>query len=327
MNYHCSIFKFMLLTQHIESERMSFLNWLCSVNPSDLHNRATGQYEDGTGTWVLRHPDWIHWIDLHDQSDRCLWIQGIPGSGKTVLASYLFSAIVSTWATGTISPASPPVEDSTTRQLRQHQSLPVACIYYYCHHTRNHDETPHFLRWIITQLCRQSNVIPNGLLQLYRQHCQPSLPHLISALESCIGPYDVVFIVLDAIDESMERENLLSVLKNLATDVRFAKIRLLATSRIYNDISTIMTEISIPMSMSNPFVEEDIRKYVNATVQRRRSTTYRHLSDEFLRYACDVLISKSHGMWVRPVYSLPSPCLSISIFPLAFTRLHIDRKT
>lgn len=114
--------------------------------------------------------------------------------------------------------------------------------------------------------------------------------------------YDAVFVVLDAMDESMARESLLSVVQGLATDFRFAKIRLLPTSRIYPDITAIMAEISRPLSLSNPFVEEDIRKYVEADIGRRRFTTFCHLSDEFLYHACDVLSSKSQGMWVLEVF-------------------------
>ncbi|KAK1764942.1 hypothetical protein QBC33DRAFT_621567 [Phialemonium atrogriseum] len=83
-----------------DSERMSFLSWLCSVNPSDLRNRASSQYQEGTGSWVLRHPDWNQWIDLRSQHPRCLWIHGIPGSGKTVLAPYIYSQLLSMRACG-----------------------------------------------------------------------------------------------------------------------------------------------------------------------------------------------------------------------------------
>jgi hypothetical protein len=49
-------------------------------------------------------------------------------------------------------------------------------------------------------------------------------------------------------------------------DARFHKVQLLATSRRYIDIENNMQEISIPVSMSNPLVDEDIRLYVRAKV-------------------------------------------------------------
>ena len=80
--------------------------------------------------------------------------------------------------------------------------------------------------------------------------------------------FDNVFIVVDALDESQPRENLLDILQIIVNDyVRFGKIKLLATSWEYVSIKRVMLRILTPLSMSNSFVVEDIRRYVAACVQ------------------------------------------------------------
>ncbi|KAI1372550.1 hypothetical protein F4677DRAFT_462875 [Hypoxylon crocopeplum] len=42
---------------------------------------------DGTGTWLQRDVSVRKWLDAADPSTNVIWIQGIPGAGKTYLAS------------------------------------------------------------------------------------------------------------------------------------------------------------------------------------------------------------------------------------------------
>ncbi|KAI0893658.1 hypothetical protein F4806DRAFT_475357 [Annulohypoxylon nitens] len=42
---------------------------------------------DGTCIWILHHPHFLKWID--DDENPMLWIQGLPGRGKSVMASFL----------------------------------------------------------------------------------------------------------------------------------------------------------------------------------------------------------------------------------------------
>ncbi|MCJ1452480.1 hypothetical protein MMC28_002823 [Mycoblastus sanguinarius] len=86
--------------------------------------------------------------------------------------------------------------------------------------------------------------------------------------------------MVDAIDESNPREDLLKVFQDLVTDSRFEKVQLLASSRDYIDIERVMGEISVSVSMANPFVEEDIRLHVRVTLQSNR---------KFVRWPQDLL--------------------------------------
>lgn len=246
--------------------------WLEVTDPSPLHHRARKQYEPETGNWMLRSPEWNDWIEC---KNRCLWIHGIPGAGKTVLASYLIEEIKSHYK-------------ALSEKRCTH-------IYYYCYFGHNQDEATPFLRWVMNRLCRESNAVPSCIYDMFKHGGTPSLIDLMDALELMLSAsFDTVYITIDAIDESMPRADLLKLLRDLATDARFEKIQLLATSRQYLDIERVMEEVSVEVSMSNPLVDEDIRTYVQS--QLHTLPNFKRWPPNLLVEAEQALMSKSKGM-------------------------------
>jgi hypothetical protein len=73
----------------------------------------------------------------------------------------------------------------------------------------------------------------------------------------------VAFILIDAIDESNSRENLIELLLTLATEGRFAKIQRLATILEYVDIKTSFFNKSVLLSMSDFAMEKDLQQYIH----------------------------------------------------------------
>jgi hypothetical protein len=213
-------------------------------DPSSIHNISCDLIEEGTCDWVFRLPEWIQWISLQS---RCLWIHGIPGSGKTVLAARLI--------------------DQTYQLCSERLHVRHVSVYYYCHHSHNKDESVPFLRWILSQLCRNAEKIPLRLQNIYKTGCEPTQYEMLICLEEAVEWFDAVFIIVDALDESNPRAALLTLIRTLMTDVRFCKIQLLATSREYVDIKQAMLTISQPISMAHPSVEADIATSVKRTMQ------------------------------------------------------------
>ncbi|RYO78800.1 hypothetical protein DL764_010087 [Monosporascus ibericus] len=150
--------------------------------------------------------------------------------------------------------------------------------YYYCHHSHNRDESAPFLRWTIGQLCRQSQWVPRQLKQLYDEGCEPSVPELENALEAMLSRFRTFYVVIDAVDESKSRGDLVSVIATLAIDKRFNNLRILASSRPYFDIGRVFSGVSISLPMANTAVAEDIRTFVHFRLaSSRRLSRWRHL--------------------------------------------------
>ena len=256
----------------LDAKRQEIYRWLHHTDPSTLHYRAQKNYESDTGSWILRSPEWTMWLEA---KERCLWIHGIPGAGKTVLMSFLIEHI--------------------KQQLSQSQKEKRALVYYYFYYDRNQDETAPFLRWLINQLCRQADSVPIDIFKLYKRGGEPSLVELLKALECTLDKFETVYVVADAIDETNPREDLLKVFRDLITDPRFQKLQILSSSREYVDIEKVMEGISISMSMNNPFVEEDIRHYVGCTLQS--SSKFSRWPQDLLGEVEDAVSAGAKGMY------------------------------
>ena len=70
--------------RQISSERLRALTWLSAVDPSSDRGRARKSCQVGTGSWFLESDTYRSWLN---QNLHILWLYGIPGSGKTILAS------------------------------------------------------------------------------------------------------------------------------------------------------------------------------------------------------------------------------------------------
>lgn len=228
---------------------------------------------------MFRTPEWPLWIE---GEYRCLWIHGIPGAGKSILASYLAEEI----------------QKFCTSSSNNHLKLGYA--YYYCYFGHNQDDSSHFLRWIIGQLCRQSTNVPQELQDTHKSGRLPTFLSLLSILQSTLEEFRRVYIVLDAVDESIPRDELLRVIRDLTTDVRFSNLSLLVTSREYIDIEQVLEACSVPIDMSNSFVEEDIRTLVYSTIHS--DAKFQRWSEELRREMLDVIPKKAKGMYVSPRY-------------------------
>jgi hypothetical protein len=268
-----SITKFIIILTEIisESQHRDIYRWLETTDPSPLHNRAWKVHEPHTSGWILRSPEWNQWLT---GDTRCLWIHGIPGAGKTILTSFIVEQVKL---------------HCKNRQKSGHS-------YYYCYFGHDQDEASPFLRWTIAQLSRQANCVSEFVHQLYKQGEQPSLTELMLALEITLQGFDIAYITIDALDESKPREDLLRVIRDLATDSRFSKIHCIVTSRRYIDIEQSLDPISRSMAMSNALVDEDIRKHVHSALHSE--TRFQRWPADILTEAEDALVRGSKGMYV-----------------------------
>jgi len=212
-----------------EQQKDKICAWLEQTNPSVIHNLARKQHESHTCEWVLRIPQWKSWLKSRE-SHRFLWIHGIPGAGKTILASFLIE------------------QCKLYCQPTQTQSY---FVYYYCSYRNNQDKSIPLLRWLVCQLSRLTGRIPRILYDIYRLKHHPSAESLTDSLAELLKNIEIVYLIVDAVDESRPRDELLLLLETLVTDPRFCKIQLLATSRRYHDIRSTITRISSPISTLN----------------------------------------------------------------------------
>ena len=51
----------------------------------DFLDRIYGRTCEGTGKWLLRDSTFTKWLDVTDVSTKIIWLQGIPGAGRSKL--------------------------------------------------------------------------------------------------------------------------------------------------------------------------------------------------------------------------------------------------
>jgi len=170
-----------------------------------------------------------------------------------------------------------------------------AFAYYYCHHSRSHDETTHFLRWTLNQLCRQADFIPRLICRRFQEDFEPGLDDLISGIQEVAKRFSRVTIAIDAVDESHNRHVLAKLLQRMASAEEFAEpeFRILVTSRVESDIQPCFVEFG-QVSMSNPLVDADIRHYVEQQIIAEPK--FRRWSDSFREEAVSHLALGARGM-------------------------------
>ncbi|KAK4143181.1 uncharacterized protein C8A04DRAFT_37718 [Dichotomopilus funicola] len=262
---------------HLDAtQRSEVYRWLeqNQINPSSLHNAAIQLHESRTGQWIFGSNEWKAWADGPEGTRRLLWIHGIPGAGKTVLASGMVEKVKGF--------------DAGDRTKK------TAAAYYYCHHGRNMDEATPFLKWILSQFCRKSGYIPQGLRDLHESGLEPTTQALLDCLEVMLGQFQRAYVVLDAVDESSPLSKLLKLLVALGTEQRFAKLRLVVTSREYADVESSFQGVSIPLGMNNPGVREDIATFTDSSL---KDDPYKRWPADLRGKVATAVNAKSHGMF------------------------------
>ncbi|KAJ6563626.1 ankyrin repeat-containing domain protein, partial [Mycena vulgaris] len=194
--------------------------------------------QPGTGGWLLEADSFKQW---RSGSGKVLWCRGIPGAGKTVLASVI-------------------VENLRAHQGSQNTGVAVV----YLNHKETDVQSPQSL---LAGLWRQlifKKPISSVVYQLYAKHreqrTRPSLGETDAILRSTLSEYSRVFIIIDALDEYTEelRDTLLRRLSALGPTVN-----LMLTSRPHINILPFFHHCETLELRAN---EDDIRGYVDAQI-------------------------------------------------------------
>lgn len=111
-------------------------------------------------------------------------------------------------------------------------------------------------------------------MRLHKDNAEPATAQLKEGLKALLQKVGVIYVLLDAVDECSNRNELLDVLAELVTEPAYARLRLLATSRNYLDISETFSSLAASISMDNPLVGEDIRLYAQHELRTNRKTSW-----------------------------------------------------
>ncbi|KAJ7587114.1 hypothetical protein C8J56DRAFT_1014600, partial [Mycena floridula] len=239
-----------LMERAIDAEtskkRQEFLDWISNLDFQSIQTEMFEKHAAGTGDWFFKQQDFVDW---KDGKTKFLWCPGIPGAGKTILLQFDSSIIV-----------------EHLRSAILHPEIAIICIY--CDYKRQAEQTAtQLLGSILKQLVQQHPSISDHLSTLHKtclsQGTRPSIAELFTALQTEVLLYSQVYIVVDALDECSEnnqvRDLFFSTQLNHGLRSLSEKVHLLITSR---DILWMAQQFDGEPKIMIEAHKEDLQTYI-----------------------------------------------------------------
>ena len=151
----------------------------------------------------------------------------------------------------------------------------VAIMYFYFDFSDTEKQRyENFIRSLVVQLSKQSMNTPEVLSTIYSRcqegQQQPTTDDLVLTLQHMLRDFHEIFIILDALDECTEREELLGLVEKIV-DWKLEKLHVLATSRRENDIEETLTPlITGQICIQSALVNADICVHIRERLQNDR---------------------------------------------------------
>ena len=126
------------------------------------------------------------------------------------------------------------------------------------------------LRSLAAQLVKQTSGLPKALLRLTQENLSNTRygarmemeAELSAILCDSMEEFDHIYIILDALDECVERQKLLSVVQQLLHS-KTRNMHILVTSRSDPDLEEYLTPmITAHILLESSLIEPDIRSYI-----------------------------------------------------------------
>lgn len=245
---------------YLDDQRGKIGEWLAAPDVSDNLYRALKLRQPNTGRWLLRNPDFTAWIE---DTSSFLWLYGNAGCGKTILSATAVESVL------------------VHRQRTPDSTL---AYFYFDFNDKAKQSSENMIRSLVSQLFHQCPAIPQSLISRYKSRggARASVFHLMDYLRDIMMQTSRVYIVLDALDECENQDDLFDRPEKIlgwAID----HVNIIATSRqepqIEDAFDSWAQDIShvykLPrIGLQSRVVDDDIRLYVHErlqTDQKRRA--------------------------------------------------------
>lgn len=168
------------------TKRDKILQWVSTAKSEQKHLDIRLGRLRGTGEWFLHDPIFQRWRD-QSSDEKSLWCHGIPGSGKSKLASLII--------------------DSLRHSLNQNHAL-VAHVYF-DYKDQELQSLEQIAASLLKQLAGACSTLPVAVTTLYHELKEQARTarreDLVQALFSVCRERDQVYLIIDALDECEPR--------------------------------------------------------------------------------------------------------------------------
>ncbi|THW34493.1 hypothetical protein D6D22_08589 [Aureobasidium pullulans] len=248
-------------------------NWLRPADASVDYRNASDLRHPNTGLWFLESDSYRR---LKTTPATHLWLRGIPGSGKSVIASTI-------------------IEDL---QKDKDVVSGSAVVYFFFSFSDASKQTlEHMLRSLIYQLAVEHK--SPQLMSLVESRAQgskrPQVEELITLFKEMVGELRDVVIILDALDEAREQLHLLEWI----TSASHEHCRFFLTSRWDSEIEEALDSWLSPnctTTLEEERVDDDIKAYIHHRLRVESSLSRWKSMYNLISYT---LVERSGGLFRR----------------------------
>jgi hypothetical protein len=188
----------------------------------------------------------------------------------------------------------------TILQVQEVESDTAVSYFYFDFNDVEKQSSGKAVRSLLFQFAQQSFDGVRSLEQLY-QRCgsgqqQPTEETIHSLLQEVMKSIKSKYIILDALDECTDREDLLTFICDL-TDSEVNGLRVMATSRRERDIEEQLREAAdYNINIQSAVVDEDIRIYIRDRLAT--DNKLKKLPQSIHEEIISVMMKKANGMYV-----------------------------
>ncbi|KAI4262217.1 MAG: hypothetical protein L6R42_002600 [Xanthoria sp. 1 TBL-2021] len=275
----------------INEKRQSILNSFGTTDPSKNQKMGLKLRQPGTGLWLIESQEYRHWAQTDGSK---LWLQGIPGAGKTVLAATVIEEI-----------------------LRESNSN-HAVAFYYCDYKDSATQMPNFILGSLVQQIAKQDEESFKKVKLFCDAHNPEYKDNVlydpQELRDLICNLTISFnqatIVVDGLDECgvnagevtellaslNQKDKVTELLASINQEDKETNIKTLFLSRNEVEIREHLedyAEIAIAARSS------DLRLYVGAEMDARTRNHKLRIKDQSLKdYIMEKLVEGAEGMYL-----------------------------
>ncbi|KAF7345597.1 ANK-REP-REGION domain-containing protein [Mycena venus] len=254
-------------------KRDKIIKWYSPLNFFPRQAEIINTRQPGTGEWFLENDTFKAWKSGTNQVLLC---RGMPGAGKTVLGSIVVDHL------------------RTATNVTTREEIGVAIVY--LNHKEREEQSPsNLLASLWRQLVFKRPISP-AIHQLYENHhepnTRPSINDDFTVLGSAITEYSKVYIVIDALDEYLEKERDILLLHLFRLDP--TRVNLLLTSRPHIKIQDVGSKW-VQQTLEIRATAGDVRLLVDARISQSRQLSKHIQSRPELRKEIETGIVRSNG--------------------------------
>ncbi|CAN9202013.1 unnamed protein product [Alternaria alternata] len=231
----------------LNSDRNRIMKWL---HKARNYNPWSKPWEPGTAEWILKHPVYTDWENSPDR--RALWVYGMPGSGKSVLAAYLAHNAHTQINIAHFLQAA--VNENSTKIVTVVASILVQLL----------SDTS-----IVSNSHILSTLVANTLPLLDRfPSCETcSFEHLWAVVQSIFDDLPPFTLIIDALDECYATEDATNLVRKLMHMSHLPQARVIIFSRHHTSLQTLLSECA-QIEMDESTNAGDINLFIEREVHR-----------------------------------------------------------